>query len=595
MRDGVLMATEVYLPATPSGGGRYPVLMQRSPYNRNGAAVDVSCSNAQMQFFARNGYAALNQDVRGMYRSAGVFNPMQQEANDGYDAVEWAAARTWSNGKVGLFGGSYVGLTQWQPAKESPPSLVAIAPNVTASDYHDHWTYIDGTFDLWFAQSWILLTFGPETYLRNLLAAGLPRDQANQQVASWVAAGRSNILSTWVWELPLKSFPEYRELAPYYYTWLRHPTYDRFWANLDVEPHYGDVVVPSLNTGGWYDIFQIGTVRNFLGMRAKGGSRDARQGSQLIMRASCHACPATTFAGAIDFGPNNQYDANAVMLRWFDYWLKGIQNGVDRDPAVQLFVMVPPDTGTTASGFWVYGDTFPLAGTKNEKLYLRSDSGANAASGDGGLVADAPDHGKKGGKNRGTKPDEFVYDPRDPVPTVGGNMCCINDIVASGAFDQTVVESRDDVLVYTSAPLEKDLAVIGSVSVKLWAASSAPDTDFTAKLVDVHLDGFAHNVLNRVVRARYREGSKSAPKLITPGNTYEYTIELGNTATVFRKGHRIRLEVSSSNFPHYDRNPNTGHAFAQDAVLRKAYQTIYHDAKRPSHLVLPIAAGVKVP
>jgi hypothetical protein len=584
MRDGVRLATEVYLLSDQQGP--FPVILQRSPYNRIVPNPGSDCNSAIMMTFARSGYAALNQDARGRYRSEGTMDAMQQEAADGYDAIEWAAAQPWSNGKVGTYGGSYVGLTQWQPAIHTPPHLAAMAPNVTASDYHDHWTYVNGAFDLWFGQSWMLLTFAAEQVQRDLESTGLSPEEVQRRATAWVNAGRRDILTKWVWQLPLKSFSEFRHLAPYYYDWLAHPTYDDFWARMDVEPRYGNVMVPSLNSGGWYDIFQIGTVRNFQRIKVAGGSADARDGSMLVMRASCHACPAGTFAGAIDFGPNNAYDATGLTIRFYERWLKGIDNGIDGEPAVRLFVMVPPDTGTTGSGFWITADEFPLPGTLMTRFNLRSGGNANTRLGDGVLDALLPAAGRA---------DRFVYDPRDPVPTLGGNMCCINDLVASGAFDQSGVELRDDVLVYTSAPLAQDMAVIGPVTVTLWAASSAPDTDFTAKMVDVHPDGFAQNVLDRIVRARYRSGSKLQPSLITAGQAYEYTIPLGNTATVFRAGHRIRLEISSSNFPHFDRNPNTGHPAGQDAKLRTAAQTIYHDAARPSYLELPVVPGITAP
>lgn len=265
---------------------------------------------------------------------------------------------------------------------------------------------------------------------------------------------------------------------------------------------------------------------------------------------------------------------------------KGIDTGIAGEPAVRLFVMVPPDTGTVGSGFWVTGEEYPLPGTQFTTFNLRGGGNANTRPGDGVLDASQPPAGPA---------DQFVYDPRDPVPTTGGNMCCINNLLASGAFDQADVEMRSDVLVYASAPLADDLTVIGPVTAKLWASSAALDTDFTAKLVDVHLDGFAHNVLDRVVRARYRAGSKLPPSLIAPGRAYEYTIELGNTATVFKAGHRIRLEISSSNFPHYDRNPNTGHPVGQDARLESATQTILHDAAHPSYLELPVVPSVTIP
>jgi uncharacterized protein len=602
MRDGVLLTTEVYLPAEVSGP--LPVILQRTPYNRFPPGPGSNCNSPDFIYLAAHGFAALSQDVRGRYRSQGVMDAMQQEAADGYDAVEWAAKvknhcwadpeggqHCWSStGKVGMFGGSYVGLTQWQPAIHTPPHLAAIAPMITASDYHDHWTYVNGAFDLWFAQSWMLLTFAGEQYMRNLEAAGLSAAEVQSQTAAWVADGRANILKPgdgWVWKLPLDSFDVFRtgNLAPYYYDWIAHPDYDAYWAKLDVETRYEDVKVPTLNIGWWYDIFQIGTVRNFQHMQTEGGTREARNGSKLLMWSQCHACPAGTKVGDIEFGEDNQVDLNALYVRWFDRWLKGIRNGIDEEPAARLFVMLPPDGGTKASGFWITADTFPLRNTQTVKMRLKSGGHANTSSGDGILVRGEGE----GDEHAGASADRFVYDPANPVPTKGGDMCCINDLMPSGPFDQAQIEKRGDVLVYTSAPLQKDLVVIGQVRVKLWAASSAPDTDFTAKLVDVHPnDGYAQNILDRLVRARYRWGSKLPPSFIEPGRPYEYAIELGNTSTVFKRGHRIRLEISSSNFPHYVRNQNTRSLVGMDTRIEIANQTILHDAKHQSMLELPV-------
>jgi putative CocE/NonD family hydrolase len=602
MRDGIRLATEVYMPPGPA---KYPVIMQRTPYNRNGAATDTNCASTTLRDMAGAGYVVLNQDVRGLYRSEGAFNPMFQEATDGYDAIEWAAAQPWSTGKVGLMSGSYVGLTQWQPAVLTPPHLAAIAPAITASDYHDHWTYVNGVFDLWFGQSWIHATFGREILLRDLLASGLTREAANAQVAAWIAKGNEELRSQWVWQLPLTSFPEFRSIASYYYDWLAHPNYDDYWRRLDIEPRYGNVKVPALNSGAWYDIFQIGTVRNFLGMRAQGGTQEAREGTKLIMTCCGHAGTS----GAVSWGPTVNPVPITTQLRFFDRYLKDIQNGVEKDPAVQLYVLNPPDTGTAGSGFWVNSDEYPLPGTADTAYYLASEGGANTRSGNGrlqrrfpglGPVSPNPRPGEVGIINwhftgLGITPDRFSYDPANPVPTVGGNMCCNTTLLPAGAHDQSTVETRADVLVYTSEPLVEDLVVIGPVKVVLWAASSATDTDFTAKLVDVHLDGFAHNVLDRIVRARFRQGSKEPPSLIQPEQAYEYTLELGHAGTVFRKGHRIRLEISSSNFPHYARNLNTGLDNNTTSMFQVAHQTVFHDRNRMSRIVLPIVPTVKVP
>lgn len=589
MRDGVKLATEVYLP--DGQAGPFPTILQRTPYNRfPPAAAGSNCDSATFKAWAARGYAALNQDVRGRYRSQGTMNAMQQEAQDGYDAIEWAAAQSWSTGKVGTLGGSYVGLTQWQPAKLTPPHLAAIAPSITASDYHDHWTYVNGVFDLYFGQSWMLVTFAGEQYERNLEAMGFSPADVQAQTTAWQSAGLSKLMSEWVWTLPLTSFPEFHvappgapnQLAPYYYDWLAHPTYDDFWARLDVEPHYQDVQVPALNSGAWYDIFQVGTVRNFQYMRAEAGTAEARAGTKLVMNCCGHAGNS----GLIRWGPA-QTDPN-LTVRFFERYLKGVQNGFENEPAVHMDVLVPPDTGTAGASFLLTASGFPLPGTEYLDLFLTSGGHANTRNGDGALVA-VP------GKQANGNPDRFTYDPANPVPTVGGNMCCNTAILPAAAQDQSTVELRDDVLVYTSAPLERDLAVIGPVAVKLWAKTSAPDTDFTAKLVDVHLDGIAHNVLDRIVRARFRAGSKMPPSLVEPGKPYQYTIDLGNTATIFRKGHRVRLEISSSSFPHYSRNLNTGLSNEATSEMQVAQQMILHDDAHRSRLVLPVVPGVQAP
>ena len=577
MRDGVPLATEVYLPRQ---SGNYPVVLTRSPYTRGSLAAGSNCDNPRLTELARRGYVGLNQDARGRYRSGGAFDPFQQEGGDGYDTVEWAAQQPWSDGRVGIFGASYVGVTTLQAAAHAPPHLVTAVAEITASDYHDNWTYVNGAFDLHLNQGWTLAFFLADSYRRSLYGSGFSLQEIDRRVAARMEAGRRDLLSKWVWMLPLNSMPAFREDAPYYYDWLAHPDYDSYWRQVDIEQRYADITVPVLHTGGWYDVFAVGTVRNFVGMRANGGSPAARNGTKLVM--TC--CGHTRAQGLIGWGPEAQTFDAALTNRWFDHYLKGVDNGIDREPDVQLFVMVPPDSGTDAGGFYLAADEYPLPQAQPIRFHLGSGGRANTRHGDGTLSREAP----------AGPPDRFVYDPADPVPTMGGNLCC-GDFLLRGAVDQSDIELRDDVLVYTSEPLAEDLVVIGPVTVRLWASSTARDTDFTAKLVDVHMDGIAHNVLDRIVRARYRNGSKSAPSLITPGETYEYTIPLGDTATVFRRGHRIRLEVSSSNFPHFDRNLNTGHPLGQDAAMVTATQTIFHDAAHPSYVELPVAPDVRIP
>jgi len=402
-------------------------------------------------------------------------------------------------------------------------------------------------------------------------------------VTAWNNNTNANLATKWVWQLPLTGFDQFTALAPYFYDWVDHPYYDEFWARLDVETRYHEVKVPALISSAWYDIFQVGAFKNFQGMRAKGGTHEAREGTKLFAGAYGHAGDS----GTPTFGSDAALLPLDTQVAFFDRYLKGTNNGWEDNPSVRLYVLVPPDTGNKGTGFYLSGDSYPLPGTAVYSLYLASGGKANSRLGDGQLVAGRP--------AENSPADEYVYDPADPVPTVGGNMCCNGVLLANGAQDQAPVELRRDVLVYTSAPLPSDVAVIGPVSVELWARSSAPDTDFTAKLVDVHLDGASHNVLDRIVRARLREGSKRRPELIVPGKDYEYDIPLGNAGTIFRKGHRIRLEISSSSFPHYARNLNTGKPNEWTAEIAVARQTILHDEGHPSRLVLSVAPDVHAP
>jgi putative CocE/NonD family hydrolase len=581
MRDGTLLATDKY---SPAGSGKYPVVMARNPYGRligGGCFVGLGASLA---VFAQNGYVALAQEARGTYRSQGPFREMVQEAQDGYDAIEWAGVQPWSTGKVGTTSGSYLGLTQWQPAIHTPPHLAAICPQITASDYHDNWTYVNGVFDLWFGISWPALAFVPDALVRGLQSFGVSQAQIDDLVTAWNAAMSADLTTKWVWQLPLTAFDKFTVFAPYFYDWIDHPNYDAFWEQLDVETRWDRVKVPALIVTDWYDIFQVGAFRNFVGMRHEGGTREARRGTKLIIGPYGHAGDS----GSPTFGPDPTGALSVqAQLRFFDRYLKGDENGYEDDPTVQLYLLVPPDTGKLGSGFMMTADSYPLPDTSWERFFLSSGGNANSSKGDGQLVMDVPKH-------RESRPDRFDFDPTNPVPTTGGNMCC-NNVLPNGAQDQTEVELRNDVLVYTSAPLDHDTTVIGPVEVRLWAQSSARDTDFTAKLVDVHLDGASHNVLDRIVRARFRHGSKLPPALIEPGEIYEYRFLLGNAGTVFRKGHQIRVEISSSSFPHYERNLNTGNSNEGTAETQVAHQTVLHDGKHPSHLLLPIVPSVSAP
>jgi putative CocE/NonD family hydrolase len=577
-RDKVNLTTYVYSPAGPAA--KLPVILDRNPYG-----VDDACfksgTGGTTSFWAQHGYVGIHQETRGTYNSGGKFDPNVQEANDGYDAVEWAAKQPWSNGKVAMQGRSYLGLTAWQPAIKKPPHLVAITPSITTSDPHDSWLYDNGVVLPWGSMYWAASSFMPDAIKRDGKVKGLSQTQIDQKVADWKGRVNANLMKDWLWRLPLNKFSEFGTYAPYYTDWMNHPNYAGYWASMDVEPHYKEMTLPTLSSGAWYDPFQVGTVHNYLGMRAKGGSALARNGARLVMQAYGHSGDSKTPTQGSD-----TFDAD-YQLRFFDFYVKGLNNGFDKEPRVQLYIMVPPDKGNTGSGFWFKTDDFPIAGTTYQKYYLNSDGKANTRNGAGTLAVTAPST---------SAADAFTYDPKDPVPTVGGNYLNNPALQKAGAADQSTVEMRGDVLVYTSAPLDRDLPVVGPVAVNFWATSSAVDTDFTAKLVDVHVDGFAQNVLDRVVRARFRAGHKLPPKLITPGQAYEYKLELGYTGIVIPKGHRLRLEISSSNFPRVSRNLNTGadNPNAESKIV-VAHQTILHDATHASYLEVPVAASVKIP
>jgi putative CocE/NonD family hydrolase len=549
-RDGVTLQADIYRPAAD---GNYPVLLTRTPYDKNGTA-------AFGQAGAQRGFIVVAQDVRGRYASEGEWYPFKHESADGYDAVEWAAALPHSNGKVGMFSGSYVGATQMLAAIAHPPHLAGICPVVTASNYHENWTYQGGAFEQWFNESW---------------TSGLAQDTANRALHQ-----RSNALvgST---VLPLKQFPIFnlpaiaegaaltRELAPYFLDWLDHPAYDSYWKQWAIDEQYASIQVPSLTVSAWYDIFQGGSLKNYMGLKAHAGNEAARKGQHLIVAIGGHSGSSRT-VGAVDFGPDAPFDENTVTLDWYDYLFLGKQNEFASGKPVKIFVM--------GENKWRSEDSWPLERAKETRYLLHSAGKANTATGDGALsVASAQKEA----------PDTYIYDPANPVPTVGGPLCCDSEHLAPGPRDQQAVESRPDVLVYSTPALDQDMEVTGPVTLNLYASSSAVDTDFTAKLVDVWPNGFEQNLTEGILRARYRE-STATTQPIVPGKIYEYKIDLWSTSNVFLKGHKIRLEVSSSNFPRFDRNLNTGGNAATDSTFVKATNTIYHDTAHPSALVLPV-------
>lgn len=566
MRDGTVLYADVY---RPEGAGRHPVILLRTPYNK--AFPRMAYVQLDPMRAASRGYALVVQDTRGRYASEGEFSCFRNEVDDGYDTVEWVARAPWSDGNVGMYGASYMGATQWLAAIARPPHLKCIVPMITASDYHEGWTYQGGAFALGLNLSWTLA---------NLVLPNLAHYKLSPAEMTAIRAELIDAVDRMCGpfeHLPLTDYPTLRKhrLADYYYDWLAHPEDDAYWKQWNIESRHAEIAVPALNIGGWHDIFLGGTIRNYTGMRRNGPTAVARS-QRLIIGPWIHGLLWPNVNGEVDYGVVSQgpaIDLDGILLRWFDHWLRGVDTGMLAEPPVKVFVM-----GQNA---WRDEADWPVARARETRFYLHSGGHASTLGGDGTLSTDAPST---------EPPDHYLYDPRHPVPTRGGALCCWQGAVPGGAFDQREVEARPDVLVYTTAPLTEPVEVTGPITMKLWAVSSAPDTDFTAKLVDVEPSGYARNLTDGIVRARYRESTARAA-LIEPGRVYEYTIDLWATANVFKAGHRIRLEVSSSNFPRFDRNPNTGHALGADAELRPAMQTVLHDATRPSHVVLPIVKG----
>lgn len=559
MRDGATLFADVYRPA---GIGPYPTVLTRTPYDkatRGPSPLPVRLASA--------GYAVVVQDTRGRYASEGAFVPFVHERDDGFDTLEWLVAQPWCDGKVGMYGGSYVGLTQWQAAMSGHPALRAIVPNVTASNYHNGWAYQGGAFELGFNLSWAVSALSIDAALK-----AHDRDMAAPEIqelfdvidAQAEAFGR----------VPLRGHAVLRRFAPYYDDWLDHPAYDDFWAALDVSRAYPSLDVAALNIGGWYDIFLSGTLENFAGMRAS--APDPSRHQLMIGPWNHGGMQGGNPIGGLDFGIRSTgaiIDEGGMHLRWYDRWLRDEDNGADREPPVRLFVM--------GAGRWRTAETWPLPDTDFQDWYFHSNGRANTAAGDGELSRDEPGD---------EPPDSFIYNPRNPTPTVGGPLCCNAVFTLGGAYDQRVVEQREDVLVYTSAPLERAVEVTGPLKVVLHAASTATDTDFTAKLVDVAPCGFARNLNDGIIRARYRRSMRE-PEPIVPDEVVEYEIDLVGTSNLFRAGHRIRVEISSSNFPRFDRNPNTGELPATATRLISAMQTVHHSRWAPSRIVLPVVAS----
>ena len=565
MRDGTRLATDVFRPDAP---GRFPVLINRGPYGKDDY---VASPDHSVWFFPTHGYVVLSQDCRARFESEGdYYNPLFQEVQDGYDTVEWAARQLWSNGRVGTTGQSYLGATQYTLATNNPlpPQLQAMAPVSASSDFHQSWVYHTGGAMEW---GWMVpyaIHKGRNTLER------LGRSDLLAQMDDYVLEpgnfGRP-LKDEWFRHLPLKDWiGRLQETAPYFREYFEQELDGPYWWQLNLLRNLEGIKIPLFHVSSWYDIFLEGALNAYRAITDQGGSETARRNQKLLVGPWAHIRPYTRATsvdtGDIDFGPEAQIELHDHLRRWFDYWLKDIDTGIMDEPPVYIFVM--------GDNRWRHENEWPLARTHYTRYYLHSDGTANTRSGDGTLSTVPPG---------AEPPDRYVYDPADPAPTLRGNTL----MIPHGVADQRSTEDRGDVLVYTSEPLEQDLELTGPIKVQLFAASSAVDTDFTAKLVDVRPDGYAQNIQDGIIRARYRSSARQ-PTFITPGQVYEYTIDLWATSQVFKAGHRLRVEISSSNFPRFDRNPNTGAPLGEDTRLETAQQTVQHSADYPSHIVLPV-------
>ena len=554
MRDGTILRANIYRPAAE---GRWPVLLTRLPYGKDlplgGAILDPVHA-------ARCGYVVIVQDTRGRFTSDGDWYPFRTEADDGVDTIAWAAGLPFSDGRVGMYGASYFGFTQWAAAVRQPPALKAMVPVVTWADPFNGLAYRAGAFELGLAASWNLM-MGLDLLVRR---HGRDPSALAPALVAW-ATELDALGTTGYASLPLREFAPLRrqDAAPAFFDALAAPM-DRTHesaTSVTILGKHGRVQVPTPNVGGWYDIFLADTIANFCAMRALG--RPAR----LLIGPWSHGSQRNP-VGELTFGFGSQaafidlqMDLGSLQLRWFDHWLKGIDTGMMAEAPIKLFVM--------GANVWRDEQEWPLARAVDMPWYLHA----------GGLSPERPGD---------EAPDRYDYDPADPAPTRGGALLMTPEYPA-GSFDQRAVEARPDVLLYTSAPLQRDTEVTGPITVHLWAVSSAPDTDFVARLVDITPDGRSFNLTDGIVRARYRRFAYGEPpSLIEPGQPYEYVIDLWATSNVFKAGHRIGLQVTSSCFPRWDRNPNTGHPFGADAELRVAHQEILHDREHPSHVVLPM-------
>ena len=540
MQDGVSLSTNVFV---PKAEGPFPVILMRTPYGKGDAKMGDGL------FYAKEGYVFVSQDCRSRGQSEGKWDPFVHEAADGTDTHKWILEQTWCNGKLGTMGGSYVGYTQWVPAPEAGDYLKGMSTIVPLVDPYGDVAYPGGAYNLALMMGW----------------GAMMSDGGGEEVTidewdedEWLEAYKT---------LPLKEWDKaIGHEVTYLRDWVAHTTFDEYWRARTSEK-LDEIRAPILIVGGWYDIFAKSNLEHANTVRNSSNNDGAGRNVYTVIGPWTHGISSDGKVGELDFTKEATANLREMNSDWFGQWLKGEENSVDDWPAFRIFVM--------GVNKWRNERQWPLERTEYRPYYFHSNGSANTLEGDGRLSTIKPED---------EPVDKFVYNPKDPVPTLGG---CNLMHCPAGPYDQTEAELRKDVLIYTSDTLEEDLEVTGSVKVVLYAASDSKDTDWTGKLVDVHPDGKAYNLCDGIVRARFRESMEN-PSLIKAGKVYRYEIDLWVTSNVFLAGHKIRVEISSSNFPRFDRNPNTGSRFGSDKKLRKAKQTIYHDTEHPSHILLPI-------
>jgi putative CocE/NonD family hydrolase len=557
MRDGVKLSTDLYRPAAE---GRFPVILIRTPYKKE-------MQELQARYYARRGYVVAVQDCRGRFGSPGVWEAFVNEKKDGFDTIEWLAAQPWSTGKVGMIGGSYVGWVQWWAASLRPPHLVTIIPNVAPPDPFYNIPYDYGVFFLKPAILWAKIVESEATGdLSGKTISGIGERKYNKLLRALPVIDLDKAVLG-------KENRSWRR-------WIEHNSNDDYWEQANFLEHLKDVRIPVFHQSGWFDGDGIGSKLNYLAM-----ARHGHPYQKLVLGPWGHTDKASRTYQGRDFGPAALIELERDYLRWFDHWLKGIDNGITREPLVSLFVM--------GSNRWVHGKTYPLPGTRFEKWYLSSGGKANTSKGDGRLSPEQP--------SADAPADHYTYDPGDPTPDPNDyeepeepgdkskrkEKSVEEQKKLEEAYHESVTQARRDILVYQSEPVGKQLTFAGPVSARLFASTSAKDTDWFMSLMEVDKAGKIFPLVGGKIRARFRNSTK-APELLKGGEVVEYTLDLWQTGITIPAGHRLRVEVSSASFPTFSRNLNTGGHNEKETRHVAAEQTIYHSRERPSCIVLPV-------